>query len=190
MRRNFPAAIALPLLLALCWGGCAYERYSIVIGDYQVDGIALDNWRNVQRNGDFIRIKPGGRLALRTEDYTQFLVQFDMAILAGTGANFYLRTVSHEFDPSSGILFRYAVDGCAVRTEEGDTIPLEFNADSEEQAIKILSEADRLEFSVGCDPIYDGHSNLEGTEYIIIEAMPDSEIELRAINYFDIEEIR
>lgn len=184
------AISTIPILLAVVCCGCAYERYTIAVGDYEVEGIALDDWRNVQRSGDFIRILPGGRLALRTEDYTQFLVQFDMAILQGTGANIYLRTVSHQFDPSKGILFHYAVDGCSVRTEAGRTVPLEFNADTEEQAIRMLSEADRIEISVGCERIYEGSSTLEGTEYIIIEALPDSEIELRAINYFDIEDIR
>lgn len=189
MRKSAVQLSTLSLLLSVVCG-CAYERYGIVVGDYEVEGIALDNWRNVQRNGDFIRIKPGGRLALRTEDYTQFLVQYDMAILSGSGANFYLRTVAHQFDTTKGIRFHYAVDGCTLRTEQGKTIPLEFNADTEEQAIRLLSEADQIEISVGCDRIYDGPSHLEGTEYIIVEALPDSEIEFRAINYFDIEEIR
>lgn len=186
MRTTF-IGILLPFVLL---SGCAYERYAIVIGDYQVEGIAMGDWHNVRRRGDFIRIKPGGRLALRTEDYTQFLVQLDMAILAGSGANFYMRAVAHEFDTSRGVMFHYAVDGCSVRTEQGRTIPLEYNADTEEQAIKLLSEADQIEFSVGCDRLYEGISLLEGTEYIIIETLPDSEVEIRAMNYFDIEDIR
>ena len=180
----------LPLfLLVLISGGCDYERYQIVVGQYALDGITISNWRDVQTVGDYIRIKPGGRFAIRVEDQTQYLAQFDMAILSGTGANFYTRAVTHQFDPSDGIAFHYAVDGCNVRTEEGTIIPLEFNADTEEETIKVLSEADQVEFSVGCNRIYEGGSRLEGTEYIIIEALPDSELELRAINYFDIDEI-
>ncbi|MCB0711559.1 MAG: hypothetical protein KDD67_04425 [Ignavibacteriae bacterium] len=183
--------LSMPLLaiLVLFLSGCDYERYQLVVGQYALEGIALDNWRDVKANGSYIRIKPGGKFAVRVDDQTQYLAQFDMAILSGTGANFYTRVVTDKFDSSDGIAFRYAVDGCSVRREDGTTIPLEFNADTEEQTIKVLSEADQVEFSVGCDRIYEGQSQLEGTEYIIIEALPDSELELRAINYFDIDEL-
>ena len=181
--------LLITLLPIVLFAGCDYERYTIIIGDYDVQGIAISDWRDVELSGDFIRIKPGGRFAIKTQDYTQFLAQFEMAIRSGTGANLYTRTVSHEFNPNSGILFRYAVDGCTVRTEQGETIPLEYNADTEEETVKILCEAEHVEFSIGCDLVYEGSSELEGTEYIIIEALPDSEIELRAINYFDIDEI-
>lgn len=173
----------------IAFTGCDYEKYQLVVGDYALEGIAISDWRDVETTNSYIRIKPGGRFAIRVEDQTQFLAQFDMAILSGTGANFYTRTVTHRFDPSNGIAFHYAVDGCSVRTEEGKTIPLEFNADTKEETIKVLSEADQVEFSVGCERVYEGLSILEGTEYIIIEALPDSELELRAINYFDIDEL-
>lgn len=178
--------ILLPLML---FTGCDYERYTIIVGDYDVEGTAISNWRDVQAVGDFIRIKPGGRFAIKSAEYTQFLAQFDVRILSGTGANFYMRTVSHKFDPARGIMFRYAVDGCTVRTEDGRTIQLEYNADTEEETVKMLCEAEQVEFSIGCDRVYEGSSNLEATEYVIVEALPDSEIELRAINYFDIDEI-
>ena len=181
--------LLLTLLPVMLFIGCDYERYSIIVGDYEVEGTAISNWRDVQINGDFIRIKPGGRFAIKSEEYTQFLAQFDIRILSGTGANFYMRTVSHKFDTATGILFRYAVDGCMVRTEDGTIIPLEYNADTEEETVKMLCEAEQVEFSVGCDRVYEGSSNLEATEYVIVEALPDSEIELRAINYFDIDEI-
>ena len=183
------AALLSLLCAAVIFSGCDYERYTILVGDYQLEGIAISDWRDVEANGDFIRIQPGGRFAIRSEDYTQFLAQFDVVILSGTGVNFYMRTVSHKFDPSQGILFRYAVDGCMVRTENGETIPLEFNADTEEETLKLLCEAEQVEVSVGCERVYEGASFLEGTEYVILEALPDSEIELRAINYYDIDEL-
>ncbi|MCE2502929.1 MAG: hypothetical protein J4G05_02550 [Chlorobi bacterium] len=187
------------LFTAALMVGCDYERYQLVVGDYTLEGIAISDWRDVSRAGSFIRIKPGGRFAVRVDyqtqyltqfdNQTQYLAQFDMAVLSGTGANFYTRVVTHQFEPTDGIAFHYAIDGCSVRTEDGRRIPLEFNADTEEETIKILSKADQVEFSVGCDKLYEGLSSLEGTEYIIIEALPDSELEIRAINYFDIDEL-
>jgi hypothetical protein len=69
------------------------------------------------------------------------------------------------------------------------TIPLEYNADVKEETIKILSESELVEFSVGCDRLYQGITDLPGTEYIVIEALPDTELELRAINYYDMDEL-
>ncbi len=191
MNRSIRSGILSFFLSTLLIGsvGCAYERYDIVVGQYALEGIAISDWRDVRAEGDYVRIRPGGRFAVRVDEQTQYLAQFDVAILSGTGANFYTRAVSHRFDSSDGIAFHYAVDGCSVRTEDGRTIPLEFNADTEEETVKILSEADQVEFSVGCERIYEGSSRLEGTEYIIIEALPDTELELRAINYFDIDEL-
>lgn len=187
--RIYGSIIAAVICLAGL-AGCDYEHYTIVVGDYQIEGIALSDWRDVERNGDFLRIHPGGRFAIRSEDYTQFLAQFDLEILSGTGVDFYLRTVSHKFDPDNGIRIRYGREGCEVRTENGTVIPLEYVAENEEESIKLLTEADLIEYSVGCNLLYEGTSRLEGTEYVIIEALPDTEVELRAINYFDIDEIR
>jgi len=191
-RRIFPKGLGLPacaVALLLLLNGCDYERYTIIVGDYQLEGIALSDWRDVEKNGDFLRIRPGGRLAIRSEDYTQFLAQFDVQILSGTGIDFYLRTVAHDFDSDNGIRFRYSREGCEVRTEQGKTIPLEYVAENEEETVKLLTEADHIEYSVGCQLLYEGASRLEGTEYVILETLPDTEVELRAINYFDIDEL-
>ena len=169
--------------------GCAYENYQIIVGSYQVDGIAISDWRDVKSDGETITIRPGGRFAIRVRDQTQFLFQLDIAIRQGTGANFYTRTVSHEFTPDRGERFHYAVDGCTYRTADGRVIPLEYNADTSTEIIKLLIEAEQTEISVGCDRIYQGRSPLEATEYLIIEALEDSEIEIVGVNVFDIDEV-
>ena len=169
--------------------GCAYERYDIVVGDYMLEGIALGDWRGVRKVGETIRLAPGARFAIKVDDQTQYLAQFNVAILSGTGATFYSRVVSHDFDPADGVAFRYAVDGCTVRTEDGTVIPLEYNADIAEQTVKVLVEAHQMEFWIGCDKVFESPAALDATEYIIIETLPDTELEIQAINYFDIDEL-
>ena len=187
-RRGLPVIMAI-IAMAAGGGGCAYENYRIIVGSYQVEGIALSDWRDVESNGETITIRPGGRFAIRVEDQTQFMFQLDVAIRRGTGANFTMRTVAHEFSPDRGEQFRYAVDGCTYRTADGTVIPLEYNADTSTEVIRLLIEADQTEVSVGCDRIYEGRSPLEATEYLIIEALEDSEIEIVGVNVFDIDEV-
>lgn len=177
------------LLLCGTLAGCAYENYRVVVGSYQIEGEALRDWRKVSTDRETITIAPGGIFAMKVAEQTQFLVQFEVAILEGTGANFYARTVSHEFSPERGERFHYAVDGCTYRTADGTVIPLEYNADTKREIIKILVEADQMEIWVGCDRIYEGRSDIEATEYVIIEALEDATIEIVGVNVFDIDEV-
>lgn len=174
------AILLFPLL-----AGCAYERIDIYTTDAIYSGEILSHYRNVETRDETIIMKPGARLAIRTPYGTQFLGQFEVAITEGSGMNAYLRTVSHKFDSSKGIAFRYAADGCTVRTAEGETIPLNYNAELGTQTVSLQNEADLVAISVGCRRLYEQETPLPATEYVILETLPGSTVELRAINYFD-----
>ncbi len=184
-------SILLPIaaLLLLTTAGCEYESYKIIVDDYQVEGIAISDWRKVESNGRSIKIHPGGRFAIKVEDQTQFLTQLDVVIRSGSGANFYMRTVPHEFSTDSGERFHYAVNGSHFRRADGTVIPLEYNAEPEEETIKLLVEADLVEVSAGCERLYQARTELEATEYIIIEALEDAEVEVVGVNVYDIDEV-
>ena len=188
---NAPRTILLTTAALLIGvAGCEYETYEIVVDRYQVEGIAISDWRDVETDGRKIMIHPGGRFAIKVEDQTQYLTQLDVVIRSGSGAHFYTRTVPHDFSTERGEMFEYAVDGSTFRQENGRVVPLEFNADeATEEIIKLHIEADLTEVSVGCNRIYQGRSTLEATEYIIIEAKDDAEIEIVGVNVFDIDEI-
>ncbi len=188
MRYGMLLVAVIPLVLASA--GCEYETYEIMIDRYQVEGIAISDWRDVETDGRKIMIHPGGRFAIRIEEQTQYLMQLDVVVRSGSGAHFYTRTVPHMFSGEKGEMFEYAVDGSTFRQEDGRVVPLEFNADeATEEVVKILIEADLTEVSVGCERLYQGRSSLEATEYLIIEAKEDAEIEITGVNVYDIDEI-
>jgi hypothetical protein len=130
-------------------------------------------------------LKPGARFAIKAQSMTQFLGQFDVAILGGEGMNVYMRTVPFGFDTTKGIAFRYAIDGCTVRDDQGRVRPLNFNAESEQQTLSFYNEADRVAISVGCKKLYEEGSPLPGTEYLIFETLPGSTVEIRSVGYFE-----
>ena len=178
------AALALTLGLAtLISGGCDYERIDILVKDDVYSGRILSDPESVEARRGGILMKPGARLAVRTPFVTEFLGQFDVAILEGEGMSAYLRTVPHGFDTSRGIAFRYSTSGCSVRREDGRTIPLRYNAESETQTVILYNEAARVRIAVGCNVLYEEPTGLPGTEFIILETLPGSTVELRAVNY-------
>lgn len=181
MRRLLTILTALLPLL----GGCVYERVDIFVGDDIYAGTILSHYNDVQATRNGLLLKPGARFAIRSNGMTQFLGQFDVAIIGGDGMNVYLRTTPHEFDTSRGFRFHYAVDGCTMREPDGRTIPLNFNAETERQTLQLYNEANLLAVTVGCKRLYEEPTELPGTEYLIFETLPNSSVELRSVTYFD-----
>lgn len=182
MRRSFlPFAVLLPLFAA----GCMYERIDIYTSGDIYSGEILSHYKDVEAGSGNIILKPGARFAILTAYGTQFLGQFDVAITGGQGMTAYLRTTPYQFVPSPGIAFRYAVDGCSVRREDGTTIPLNYNAETGTQTLSFYNEANLVSISAGCRPLYQAETPLPGTEYIIFETLPGSTVELRSVTYFD-----
>lgn len=185
---RLPRLLLLPLA-ALILSGCDYETHSILVDDYELVGTAISDWRDVSSTRGDITIHPGGRFAIKVTEQTQFLAQLRVEILEGSGATFYTRAVPNKFDPNDGIAFRYGVDGCSVREPDGTLRTIEHNAETDPEIIKVLVEADLTEYTVGCDLLYQGYSELEGTEYLIIESDPDTRLRISSVNYFDVDEL-
>jgi hypothetical protein len=177
--------LAAPLLAAPLASGCVYERVEMFMAGDNYHGTILSDYDNVEVTRSAIILKPGARFAVRIEQVTQWLGQYEVKIDSGSGMIAYLRTVPHDFDGSQGIAFRYAVDGCSVRTSGGRTIPLAYNAETDPQTLSFYNEADRMTISAGCKEIYREDSDLPGTEFIIFETLPNSTVELRSVAYFD-----
>lgn len=177
---GFFLAIALPFL-----AGCAYERVDIFVGSEVYSGTILSHYKDVEATRSGLLLKPGARFAIKTTGMTQFLGQFDVAILAGQGMNVYLRAATNEFDTTEGIQFRYATDGSAIRQPDGVTIPLNYNAETDLQTLSFYNEASLVWIAAGCKRLYEEQTTLPGTEYLIFETLPNSTVELRAVTYFD-----
>jgi len=176
--------LIVAMTLSAASAGCVYERVDILVGNSLYNGTILSHYSDVQTSRSGIVLKPGARFAIRTVG-TQFLGQFDVAIIGGEGMNVYLRTVPNEFDTTKGIAFRYAVDGCSVRDTNGLVTPLNYNAEVEQQTLSFYNEADLLAISVGCKKLYENQTKLPGTEYLIFETLPGSTVEIRSVAYFD-----
>lgn len=178
----------LPLLLFIVisfTSGCDYERIDILVGDDIYNGHIMTDYHTVEVTRNSIVLKPGSRLSVKTPLTTQFICQFEAAIISGEGMNVYLRTVEHAFDTSNGIRFHYSTSGTSLRMEDGREIPLHYNAELDPQTLRFTHEAALLEVKAGCNQIFEGETNLPATEYMIFETLPGSTVEIKTINYYE-----
>jgi hypothetical protein len=186
--KTWPAVMLSCLLLT---GGCGsyydYERTDILVGTDVYLGRTMSHYKDVEVTKSGILLKPGARFSVQNPQMTQFLAQVEVAIISGEGMTAYIRTVPHDFDTSRGIAFRYAVDGCSMRMPDGQVIPLEYNAQAEQQILSFYNEASLVSVSVGCDRLVERPTDAPGTDYVIFETLPGSTVELRSINYFSID---
>lgn len=176
------------LLLCACvlQTGCQYERIEIRAGRSDLyEAIVLSHYKDVEVVDGGLRLKPGARLAIRTELFTQTLAQLEVAIVEGSGMVAYTRTVADSFDPASGVAIAYSTAACTVRLPDGTTLDLGHRADNEQEYIQIYNEADLLAIDIGCSRLYEGHVELPATEYLIVETLPGSTVELRSVMFFE-----
>jgi hypothetical protein len=69
--------------------------------------------------------------------------------------------------------------------EDGKTFQLPYNAEREQEIVRITNEASLLAIAVGCEQLFEGQTSLPATEYVIFEPLPESTIEIRSVNYFE-----
>jgi hypothetical protein len=181
---NLPASL-LSLFFLPLMAGCAYERVDILVGDDLYMGRTLSHYTDVEVTRNGIVLKPGARFAIETPDITQFLGQFEVAIVSGEGMTAYLRTVPHEFDTTKGVAFRYSTQGSYVRMPDGAMIPLPHNAENGQHMVSLYNEAALVSISVDCNRLFEEPTSVPGTAYVIFETLPGSTVELRTINFFE-----
>ncbi len=179
------SGVLTALLLTAMLGGCDYERIDILTGHDMYQGTILTHYSTVKATKTGIVLQPGARFAVKTPWVTNELGQFEVAILSGRGMNVYFRTVAHDFDTAAGICFRYAVDGCGLRMPGEEMKALPYNAETAQEFISINNEASLVRLKVGCTELFEGRTMLPGTEYVIFEALPESTVEIRSVNFFN-----
>lgn len=181
-KRRAAALAALVFLAPLA--GCDYDKFNIIVGrDFYV-GTIMSSVDAVEAGDRRILLKPGARVAIRTRLLTQSVGQLDVNILSGDGLVAYVRTVPHGFDTTQGIAFRYSTSGCWVRNEQMEIIPVEYNADLGGQTVKLYSDGDLIRFDVGCRVLHEQTTALPGTEYVILETLPGSTVEISSMKFF------
>jgi|GEM_PF-1817074 len=184
-------------LLAPALAGCTWERIEIFSGSDFYPGTILSGYDDVTVAGRTIIIHPGGQLVIAAPAVTQWLGQFEMRIREGTGLLTHLRTSPQERgwrepgvrstmrgDEGPGITFRYATDGCTLRTPAG-TRSIPYNADNEAHTLSFYHEAELMTISVDCRKLNAITTTVPATEYIIFEALPGSTVELTAVDFFE-----
>ena len=164
--------------------GCAYERFNIIAGRDFYQGLVLSDYRDVDVGDRRILLKPGARISIETSQITQRVAQLDLDIVSGDGLVAYVRAVPHKFDTLDGIALRYSTSGCWVRTEDSLIVPIEYNADPGMQTLKVYTDGELVRFDAGCRMLYEQTTKLPATEYLIVEALPGSTVEIRAVKFF------
>jgi hypothetical protein len=164
--------------------GCDYERFSVIVGSDFYHGRIMTHHSDVEVGEKRILLRPGARVAFQTHGMTQSVAQLDIDIVNGDGIVAYVRTVPNAFDTAHGIALRYSTSGCWVRTDDSVIVPVEYNADPGPQTIKLYNEAEVVRFDAGCRVLHEQATTLPATEYLIIEALPESTVEIRAIKFF------
>jgi hypothetical protein len=178
------ASMIAPVALALSLAGCDYDHFNVIVGrDFYV-GTIMSHYDDVEVANKRILLKPGARVAIKTRRLTQSVAQFDLNILAGDGLVAFVRTVPHGFDTTQGIALRYSTSGCWVRNEQMEIVPIEYNADAGPQTVKITSDGELIRFDAGCRVLHEQTTTLPGTEYVILEALPGSTVEILSMKFF------
>lgn len=173
------------VLAAALISGCAYENFNIIVGRDFYQGKVMSDYHDVDVGDKRILLKPGARISIETSLITQSVAQIDLNILTGDGIVAYVRTVPNEFDTLRGISLRYSTSGCWVRTEDSLIVPIEYNADAGPQRLTFYTDGDLVRFDAGCRMLYEQTTKLPATEFLIIESLPGSSVEIRAVKFFN-----
>jgi hypothetical protein len=188
-RAGRPASLlAASLCAAAALAGCDYDHFNVIVGrDFYV-GTIMSHYSDIEVGNKRILLKPGARVAIKTRLLTQSVAQFDLNILAGDGLVAFVRTVPFGFDTTQGIALRYSTSGCWVRNEQMEIVPIEYNADAGPQTVKLYSDGELIRFDVGCRTLHEQTTALPGTEYVILEALPGSTVEILSMKFFLLDE--
>jgi len=177
----------ISILIIIFSSGCTPDRFVLNRAqDYPILGYimtGLDDVRVVNDNSLFLY--PSGRVSLSTTGMTQFIGNFSVELRKGNGVRFYFRTVSSQFDRQPFISLEYTTKGCIVNDNNTSKTLIDSVAASihKPELIKVVNDGKFIRIFVGCAEIYNKATTLPATEYIIVEAMPQSEVFLYGLFY-------
>lgn len=135
-----------------------------------------------------VRIFPGGRLAMKVIELTEHESDFTIKILKGNGIKFAFRTVENNFDAHSSLILHLTSSETKLLDESGNLLETSDHRliDLDQKyRLRCINKAKNLKIYLDCDEILNISTNYPATEYVIIESIDDSEIEISGIDIFD-----
>lgn len=154
--------------------------------DIPIGGYILSNLDSTDIISDnSLKLSGDGKVILGAYYLTQFAAEFHTKITRGEGVRFILRSNTDSLHHLSALRFEYTTSG--YRVLQGDSILLKTsvlrtNLNSLEK-IRITNYGDLLRIEVGCDRIFERRISTPSTEYITMQAFPNSEVLLSNIDF-------
>lgn len=180
------------LLILLLLSSCSPDTYLLNVSSQNpLFGKILTGYGTAETtSGNSILLRSGGITAIRRYSLTQYTAHFTTEIKKGDGLVFHFRTAPNNFESQKSIKFEFSTDGCKI-TESGsesifiDSVKAKRNIP---YLIKIFNDGKFAKVSVDCADIHFSATNIPSTEWVLIEALKDSEILLYGIEYLPLAE--
>ncbi len=150
-----------------------------------VNGLIMSDLDNVDvMNDNSLMLYDGGFIAMRRPELTGLTADFTVNIKKGDGVMFAIRSVSDHFSDHPGIYFDYSTGGSSVIEKGKDRIYLKnvYAKIDEPTRIIISNDCSYYNIIVDCDTVYKGRTWLPNTEYVIVKALPKSDVLLSGIS--------
>jgi len=143
-------------------------------------------------NDNSIELKDKNTIALKYLIENEYIADFTFEAKSGKSVNFYTRGVYDNFGKQNKIRLEFNNNGVYLYEEYNDTeklIGIDLSKKltiNEKIRFFIKNDGKKLKISMDCDDIFDVRTNLNISQYLIIETEADSEIVLSAINFENI----
>lgn len=173
--------------------GCEPYKIEILFGDDRYQGNILTNYTDVTIKRSSLVLSPNARFAVKNPGTTQFISQFDIKFIDGTGIDILFRTTTNPID--TGNIRLHLSDKSWIRNSNppnpSDTIKsIGFQAMKDSTAvIKVVIEANFTTISINSEKYYEAKTNLPATEYIFFETLKGSICEITSLGFLDIKDL-
>jgi len=143
-------------------------------------------------NDNSIELKDKNTIALKYLIENEYIADFTFEAKSGKSVNFYTRSAYDDFGKQNKIRLEFNNNGVYLYEKYNDSEKLIGKDLSKKLTINektrffIKNDGKKLKISMDCDDIFDVRTNLNISQYLIIETEADSEIVLSAINFENI----
>lgn len=190
------------VVLLLILNSCASDYFNLYL--YHPDktklisGRIFTNKSNIQNlnvqnieiiNDNSIELKDKNTIALKYLIENEFVADFTFEAKSGKSVDFFTRSVYDDFDKQNKIRIQFNENGVYLYEEYKDNenlIGVNLNKKlviGEKTRFFIKNDGKKLKISIDCDDIFDVRTNLNISQYLIIETEKDSDMILSAINF-------
>ncbi|MCX6148414.1 MAG: hypothetical protein NTW25_14370 [Candidatus Kapabacteria bacterium] len=186
--------IILIILILNCLSAChfpIYETFYLNRGIPDAITISGNRLKNIDsiikpsKYENVLILKPGALVSLKTSKLTQFTADFTIKLLKGDGLNFYFRTTDKDFDKNKCLRFEVTKIGCKL-FDNNNQIGYYASSKIEENEkfrIKIINNGKLANVFFDCAELLKHKTNLSLTEYVIIESINSTTVELSGIDF-------